>query len=165
MCDQDLRQEIEQSIEEINNLKNTSPPLPEDWELSLELGKDDETGESICRYYFVHHSTCCLFWLHEFDLEGVLGDLGGVTEKTHIREPVPGPGTHRTKRVIRPGTTGPLLVGGCNMVSMTSWLTIPRSHWEMFPHNREVPEDLFQELSGLLLHAAVGMSGSALDGV
>ena len=29
----------------------------------------------------------------------------------------------------------------------------------MFPHNREVPKSLVQELSGILLHASVGTSG------
>ena len=28
----------------------------------------------------------------------------------------------------------------------------------MFPHNREIPEGLFQELYGILLHAGVGTS-------
>jgi hypothetical protein len=32
----------------------------------------------------------------------------------------------------------------------------------MFPHNREVPEDLLQELSGILLHAGIGTSGPRL---
>ena len=163
MCDQALRQEIEQFIEEIDNLKNSSPPLPEDWELALELRKDDETGESICSYYFVCHSTRCLFWLHEFDLEGVLGEVSGVTEKTHIRESAPVPGIRRTKHVTRPGTTGPVLVSGRHIVPMTSRLTIPRSHWEMFPHKREVSEDLSEELSGILFHAGIGTSRPVLD--
>ena len=94
MCDPDLLQKIEQFVEEINKLREVSPPLPPDWELVLELGKDDETGESICRYYFVRHSTRCLFWLHEFDLECILAGLCGVTEKTHIRESAPVPGAH-----------------------------------------------------------------------
>jgi hypothetical protein len=33
-----------------------------------------------------------------------------------------------------------------------------RYHWEMYPHNREVPEELVQELLGILVHAGVGMS-------
>jgi len=65
--------------------------------------------------------------------------------------------------VTRPGVASSLLVSDCHIVAMTSWLTIPRSHWEMFPHNREVPEDLIQELTGILLHAGIGMSGSMLD--
>ena len=111
MCNPDLRQEIEQSIEEINRLRDNSPPLPRDWELALELGVDGRTGEPICSYYFVCHSARCLFWLHEFDLEGILEDLCGVTEKTHIRESACVPGTYRTKHMTRPCVTSPVLVG------------------------------------------------------
>jgi len=103
MCDVALRQKIEEAVDEINELKKVSPPLPEDWELALELGEDDETGESICSYYFVCLSTRCLFWLHEFDLESVLLGLWGVTENTHIRESTPTSSIQRTKRVTRPG--------------------------------------------------------------
>ena len=109
MCDPDLLQEIEQFIEDINKLRAVSPPLPEDWELVLELGKDD--GEPICSYYFVCHSTRCLFWLHEFDLESVVDGLCGVTEKTHIRESTPVPGTHRAKHTTRLWVAIPVLVG------------------------------------------------------
>jgi len=93
MCDPDLRQEIEQSVEEINGLREISPPLPEDWELVLELEDSDETGNPICSYYFVCHSARCLFWLHEFNPKNALSDLSGVTEKAHVRESVPAPGT------------------------------------------------------------------------
>ena len=87
MCDPDLRQLIEEALEEINMLKDNCPPLPvDDWELVLELGEDRETGELICFYYFVCHSSRCLFWLHEFDLESALNNLRGVSELTHIRE-------------------------------------------------------------------------------
>ena len=90
MCDPSLRLRIEVALEEINklreNLRENLLPLPMDWELALELGEDDETGEPICSYYFVCHTTRCLFWLHEFDLEYALGGLRGVTELPHIRE-------------------------------------------------------------------------------
>jgi len=33
----------------------------------------------------------------------------------------------------------------------------------MFPHDREVPEGIIQELTGILLHAGIGTSGSMLD--
>ena len=161
MCDRDLRLEIEQSIEEINRLRDCSPPLPGGWELVLELGVDGGTGEPICSYYFVSHSTRCLFWLHEFDLEGILEDICGVTEKTHIRESARVPGTNQTKYITRPGPASPVLVGGPCAVMAIPRLTNPRSHWEMFPHNREVPEELSQELCGILLHAGVGASGQS----
>jgi len=99
MCNPDLRQEIEEALEEINRLKDIHPLIPEDWELALELGTDDETDEPICSYYFVCLSTRCLFWLHDFDLESVLLDLCGVTEKTHIRKSAPTPSIRKTKRM------------------------------------------------------------------
>ena len=77
--------------------------------------------------------------------------------------PPPVPGTHRAKDMTRPGITSPVLVSGPHTVAMASLLTTPRFHWEMFPHNRKVPEELFQELCGILLHAGIGMSGSASD--
>ena len=68
MRDPDLRRRIEEALDGIKNLKENSPwALPaDDWELALELGEDEETGEDICSYYFVHHSTsakpigCCV---------------------------------------------------------------------------------------------------------
>jgi len=89
MCDPDLRQQIEEAIEEIERLKGSCPDIPKDWELALELGMDKETGESFCSYYFVYLSTRCLFWLHDFNLNDVLLGLRGVTEKTHIRKSTP----------------------------------------------------------------------------
>ena len=91
MRDPDLRRRIEEALEEIKNLLETSPrALPADgWELALELGEDEETGEDICSYYFVHHSTCSLFWLHRFDPKCALGNVRGVTELAHIRESAP----------------------------------------------------------------------------
>ena len=94
MYDPTLRREIEDFVQEINELRRSLPPLPEDSELALELRKDDETGESICSGYFVCHSDRCLFGLHVFDSESVLADVPGVTENTHIRESVPVPGIH-----------------------------------------------------------------------
>ena len=120
MCDPDLRQEIEQSVEEINKLRDVSPSLPEDWELALELGEDEGTGNPICSYYFVCHPTRCLFWLHEFDPENALSGLCGVTEETHVRESAPASGTHRTEDMIRPGTTSPVLVRSRSVVAITS---------------------------------------------
>ena len=86
MCNPVLRQRIEEALEEINELRESCPPLPDDWELALELGDDNETGKPICSYYFVCHSTRCLFWLHEFNPEVALENLCGVTERTHVRE-------------------------------------------------------------------------------
>ena len=163
MCDPDERQRIEEAIEELERLMEISRPIPEDWELALELGTDEETGEYICSYYFVRLSTRCLFWLHDFDLDSVLLGLCGVTEKTHIRKSAHTPSVCKVKRLDRPGITNSVLVGGRRMPATTPWLTTPRSHWEMFPHNREVPETLVQELTGILLHAGIGTSEPGLD--
>ena len=83
-----LRRRIEEALKEIQNLKEISLLPKGDWELVLELGTDEETGEDICSYYFVHHSTRCIFWLHHFDPTMALGHLRGVNESTHIRESV-----------------------------------------------------------------------------
>jgi len=125
MYNSDLLQEIEQAVEEINKLRETlretSPPFPEDWELVLELAKDDETSEPICRYYFACLSTRCLFWLHEFDLESVLEDVCGVTEKTHIRKSLgPTLSIYRTKRMTRPGVASSVLVSDNHVDTVTS---------------------------------------------
>lgn len=123
MCDPLLRQQIEEALDEINELKESCPPLPvDDWELALELGQDAETGQPICSYYFVCTSTRCLFWLHDFDLESALAGLRGVTEMPHIHL----------------------------ALQAQYW-----NHWEMYPHDREVPEPLLQELLGILVHAGV----------
>ena len=162
MCDQNLRRKIEEAIEEIKELKKCFSTIPEDWELALELGTDDETGEPICSYYFVCLSTRCLFWLHDLDLDSVLLNLCGVTEKTHIRKSSPTPSIHKTKFMARSGIASTVLVGGYRKSTFALWLTAPRSHWEMFPHNREVPEPLIQELTGILLHAGIGTSEPVL---
>ena len=163
MCDPDLRQRIEEALEEVERLKENSPPLPEEWELALELGTDGETGEPICSYYFACHSTRCLFWLHYFDIDSVIADLCGVTEKTHIRKSATAPMVHKTNCVDRNCTASSVLVGGYRIPMAASLLTPPRLHWEMFPHNREIPEPLMQELTGMLLHAGIGTPGSVLD--
>ena len=163
MCNPDLRQQIEEAIEEIERLKDDYPDMPEDWELALELDTDEETGESFCSYYFVRPSTRCLFWLHQFNLNDILLGVCGVTEKTHIRKSAPTPSVRKTKRTNRPGVGSSVLVGGRRMPAATPWLTTPRSHWEMFPHNREVPKTLMQELTGILLHASIGMSEPGWD--
>ena len=163
MRDPDLQQKIEEAIEEIERLKDDCPPIPEDWELALELDTDEETGEPFCSYYFVCLSTRCLFWLHHFNLDSILLDLRGVTERTHIRKSAPTPNDCKTKCMNRPGITNSVLVGGRRISTTTHLLKTPRSHWEMFPHNREVPETLVQELTGILVHASIGMSEPGSD--
>lgn len=122
MCDPNLCQRIEEALAEIEKLKENAPGLPlGDWELALQL-EDDETDGPICLYYYVRHSTRCLFWLHNFNPESAMADLRGVTERTHI---------HLALQV-------------------QYWY-----HWEMYPHNRRVPNSLVEELLGMLVHAGV----------
>jgi len=65
--------------------------------------------------------------------------------------------------MIRPGITSPVLVRSHQIVMVTLWLMTPRCHWEMFPNNRKVPDDILQELSGILLHSGIGRPGPVLD--
>jgi hypothetical protein len=30
------------------------------------------------------------------------------------------------------------------------------AHWEFFPHNRDVPQEVLEELKGILIHAGIG---------
>jgi hypothetical protein len=63
----------------------------------------------------------------------------------------------------RPGIANSVLVGGRRIPTTAAWLTTPGSHWEMFPHNREIPEPLLQELTGILLHAGIGTSEPGIE--
>ena len=47
------------------------------------------------------------------------------------------------------------------MITTISQLTTARTHWEMFPHDREVPDAHVKELLGILVHAGVGTSEPA----
>ena len=49
------------------------------------------------------------------------------------------------------------------MAAAVSLLTTARYHWEMYPHNRRVPEPLAKELLGILVHASVGASEPAVN--
>ncbi|OAX42623.1 hypothetical protein K503DRAFT_710268 [Rhizopogon vinicolor AM-OR11-026] len=39
----------------------------------------------VCCYYFANHRDRCLFWLNEYDTEGILTDCQGVESLSHIR--------------------------------------------------------------------------------
>ena len=58
--------------------------LPSDIELVLEIVPWD--NEVICGYYFVEHSSRCLFWLEEFDAEGICEEIKAVVSLSHLRE-------------------------------------------------------------------------------
>jgi len=137
-------------LEEFKGLKENSPSLPEEWELALELGTDGETGEVIYLYYFMYHPTRCLSRLHYFDTDPIIAELCGVTEKTRIRKSATAPTTaHKTNCVNGHRAASSVFVGCHRIPEVTSLLTTPRSHGEMFPHKREIPEPLMQELTGM----------------
>lgn len=60
--------------------------LPPEWELVLELSKDEDTGDRIWAYYFINHDSRALFWLHDFEAESILFGIAGVESRAHIRK-------------------------------------------------------------------------------
>jgi hypothetical protein len=58
--------------------------LPADVELVLEILP--QGAEKICGYYFVEHSSRCLFWLEEFDAEQICGEINVVVSLSHLRQ-------------------------------------------------------------------------------
>ena len=47
------------------------------------------------------------------------------------------------------------------IVMISQLVTTARTHWEMYPHDREVPKHVPQELLGILVRAGIGTSESA----
>lgn len=45
--------------------------LPCEWELVLGLSKEKKTEKRIWLYYFVHHTSKALFWLHKFKADKI----------------------------------------------------------------------------------------------
>jgi hypothetical protein len=60
--------------------------LPTDVELVLEI--ISRGTEKICGYYFVEHSSRCLFWLEEFDAEQICDEIKVVVSLSHLRTSV-----------------------------------------------------------------------------
>jgi hypothetical protein len=60
--------------------------LPNEIELVLEIRTQDT--DKICGYYFVEHSSRCLFWLEEFDAEGICDEIKVVVSMSHLRKSV-----------------------------------------------------------------------------
>jgi hypothetical protein len=57
--------------------------LPSDIELALEIIPTEEGP--ICGYYFINHKSRCLFWLEEFDAEGICSEINAVVSLSHLR--------------------------------------------------------------------------------
>src|SRR6266436_2159485 len=67
-----------------NKAREEGVVLPPDIELVLEIVQQD--GVSICGYYFVDHSSRCLFWLEQFDAEKMCEGNRVVVSLSHLRE-------------------------------------------------------------------------------
>ncbi|EIW87388.1 hypothetical protein CONPUDRAFT_149421 [Coniophora puteana RWD-64-598 SS2] len=64
-------------------IKTENIIMPPHWELVLEvahLRKARQVG-----YYFVNHGNRCLFWLHDYDVAPMLGNVKGVKFYSHIK--------------------------------------------------------------------------------
>jgi len=73
-----------------NKVLDESVTLPNEIELVLEI--HTQGTEKICGYYFVEHSSRCLFWLEQFDAEGICDEIKVVVSMSHLRKSV----SHRT---------------------------------------------------------------------
>ncbi|KAJ7045570.1 hypothetical protein C8F04DRAFT_1065334 [Mycena alexandri] len=71
-------EQITSFIEVIDNLREKNElNIPQDAELVLEIQYDEDFQESYCGYYFAHHETRCIFWLHDTRLDEWLEDIKG----------------------------------------------------------------------------------------
>src|ERR1700720_1129541 len=77
-------------LENMAQLEDTNITLPSGIELVLEMVSLN--NELVCGYYFVEHTSRCLFWLEEFDAEGICNDIIVVQSR-----PEPG-ASRRSKR-------------------------------------------------------------------
>ncbi|KAJ7783234.1 hypothetical protein B0H16DRAFT_1496050 [Mycena metata] len=73
--------EFIEDLQEKNDLE-----IPENAELVLEIQRDEELQEDYCGYYFAHHETRCIFWLHDTRLDEWLEDIkGGPVPQEHAK--------------------------------------------------------------------------------
>ena len=74
----------DQILGELENIaRDENIILPPGLELVLEIIPTED--ELICGYYFVEHSSRCLFWLEEFDAEKICEDIKVVVSQSHLR--------------------------------------------------------------------------------
>ncbi|KIM71656.1 hypothetical protein PILCRDRAFT_93766 [Piloderma croceum F 1598] len=66
-----------------NKALDENVTLPNEVELVLEI--HTQGTEKICGYYFVEHSSRCLFWLEEFDAEKICDEIKVVVSMSHLR--------------------------------------------------------------------------------
>jgi hypothetical protein len=67
-----------------NKARDEGITLPPDIELVLEIVP--QAKGPICGYYFVEHKSRCLFWLEEFDAEGICEEIKAVVSLSHLGE-------------------------------------------------------------------------------
>jgi hypothetical protein len=65
-----------------NKARDLNITLPSNVELVLEIVSQD--SGPICGYYFVEHRSRCLFWLKEFDAEGICDGNRVVVSSSHL---------------------------------------------------------------------------------
>jgi hypothetical protein len=134
LCDPKILREVNEF------LIDESDRMPNNWELVLELSDDIETGRRIWSYYFIDDENRALFWLHPCEVENMLDGISGVISKAHIR-----------MVVLYCDQYTYLILVSDHKIESYYW-----THWELFPHNREVPYAVHEELMGILSHAQVG---------
>ncbi|CAL1699558.1 unnamed protein product [Somion occarium] len=61
--------------------------IPDDAELVLELQENGE-GSNYWMYYYVHHPTRSLFWLHEHDITWATSELLGKPDYSHLQHEI-----------------------------------------------------------------------------
>jgi hypothetical protein len=76
---------IKKAIVKIDEMARAKALSSEDdrFELVLELLQGDN-GEMSCGYYFINHSTRCLFWLQPFDAFYLFQEVKGLAGRSHI---------------------------------------------------------------------------------
>ncbi|KAI0247959.1 hypothetical protein BJV78DRAFT_1241392 [Lactifluus subvellereus] len=82
-------------------------------------------GETIWQYYYVDHTRKTLFWLDPYNMKNLLVEVSGAREPGHIK--------HRLEALY--------------------WV-----HWSLYPvglSNRHLPNEAFEELSGVLLSSSI----------
>ena len=126
-------------------VKEARLPMPEKVEVFLAL-RDNKISEDGWFYYCVDPTQRCLFWLDEVDLTWMADSVGSVPEDAFLS-------TFSSNQYS-------------SLPPLTSWFVIEEYgmdyeywiHVEHFPFHQELPLSLIDDLMGVVIHAAVGMS-------
>ncbi|KAJ8522039.1 hypothetical protein ONZ45_g1350 [Pleurotus djamor] len=86
MLDPDILSETQRFLDIIfDHIRAQNLQLEPDVELVVEVVKYDGDDHYRCGYYFVHHTTRCLFWLEPFDLSNALWHAQAQTSLSHVK--------------------------------------------------------------------------------